>query len=94
MVTGLLSAPLTHKVTAQCGNTFCEGFLKEIDFGRVWLRLNKADKGEKDIVSGEWNDDIKSFLSWTLVRPFLQSFQQSALKIVRKMFRDLRLSLI
>ena len=49
-----------------------EGFLKEIDFGRVWLRLNEADEGDKDVILGEWKDDAKAFLSRTLVRPLLQ----------------------
>jgi len=48
-----------------------EGFLKEIDFGRVWLRLNEADEGDKDVILGEWKDDAKAFLSRTLVRLLL-----------------------
>jgi len=46
-----------------------EGFLKEIDFGRVWLRLNEADEGDKDIILGEYKDDAKAFLSRTLSSP-------------------------
>ncbi|KAI0308025.1 tricalbin [Multifurca ochricompacta] len=46
-----------------------EGFLKELDFGRVWLRLNEADEGEKDDIFGEWKGDAKSFLSQTLGTP-------------------------
>jgi len=53
-----------------------EGFLKEIDFGRVWLRFNEADEGEKDIIVGEWKDDVKPFLSRTLVRPFFKISQR------------------
>ena len=53
-----------------------EGFLKEIDFGRVWLRLNEADEGEKDIIVGEWKDDVKPFLSRTLVRRFFKISQR------------------
>ena len=45
-----------------------EGFLKELDFGRVWFRLNEADEGAKDDIVGEWKGDAKQFLSETLVR--------------------------
>ncbi|KAI9462339.1 tricalbin [Lactarius psammicola] len=46
-----------------------EGFLKELDFGRVWFRLNEADEGEKDDIFGEWKGDAKQFLSQTLGTP-------------------------
>ena len=46
-----------------------EGFVKELDFGRVWLRLNENDEGEKDDIIAEWKDDAKAFLMSTLVRP-------------------------
>lgn len=46
-----------------------EGFLKELDFGRVWLRLNEADEGNKDDIFGEWKGDVKQFLSQTLGTP-------------------------
>ncbi|KAI0274871.1 tricalbin [Gloeopeniophorella convolvens] len=46
-----------------------EGFLKELDFGRVWLRLNEADEGDKDDVFGEWKGDAKVFLSQTMGTP-------------------------
>jgi Ca2+-dependent lipid-binding protein len=45
-----------------------EGFIKEVDFSRVWLRLNEADEGEKDDIIGEWKGDAKQFLKSTLVR--------------------------
>lgn len=44
-----------------------EGFLKELDFGRVWLRLNDADEGDKDEIIAEWKGDAKDFLQTTLV---------------------------
>lgn len=44
-----------------------EGFLKELDFGRVWLRLNEADEGDKDDIIAEWKGDAKQFLEQTLV---------------------------
>ena len=44
-----------------------EGFMKEIDFGLVWLRLNEASEGDKDDVVAEWKGDAKAFLQATLV---------------------------
>jgi Ca2+-dependent lipid-binding protein len=46
-----------------------EGFVKELDFGRVWLRLNEAPDGEKDDIIGEWKGDAKAFLQATLDGP-------------------------
>ena len=37
-----------------------EGFMKEIDFGLVWLRLNEAPEGEKDAVVAEWKGEARS----------------------------------
>lgn len=45
-----------------------EGFVKELDFGRVWLRLNENDEGGKDEIIAEWKGDAKPFLESTLVR--------------------------
>jgi Ca2+-dependent lipid-binding protein len=42
-----------------------EGFVKEVDFGRVWLRLNESD--DKDDIISEWRGDVKEFLQNTLV---------------------------
>ena len=44
-----------------------EGFIKELDFGRVWLRLNEAPDDEKDSVVAEWKEDSKAFLKAALV---------------------------
>ena len=45
-----------------------EGFIKEVDFGRVWLRLNEADSdSEKDDIIAEWKGDAKAFLQNTMV---------------------------
>ncbi|KAG7450195.1 tricalbin [Guyanagaster necrorhizus] len=46
-----------------------EGFLKELDFGQVWLRLNEADEGDKDDIIAQWKGDAKSFLQSTLAGP-------------------------
>ena len=45
-----------------------EGVGKELDFSRVWLRLNDAEEGDKDDVIAEWKGDTKAFLDKTLVR--------------------------
>jgi hypothetical protein len=44
-----------------------EGFMKEIDFGLVCLRLNEAPEGEKDDIVAEWKGEVKPFLHATLV---------------------------
>lgn len=59
-----------------------EGFVKEIDFGQVWLRLNEADEGEKDDVVAQWKGDTKTFLKTTLVRIAINTVQQLELMTV------------
>ncbi|KAF7339989.1 hypothetical protein MVEN_01916600 [Mycena venus] len=49
--------------------TVGEGFIKELDFGRVWLRLNAANEGEKDDILAEWKGKSKPFLESTLSGP-------------------------
>lgn len=44
-----------------------EGFIRELDFGRVWLRMNEAPEGDKDDVVAEWKEDAKKFLEEALV---------------------------
>jgi len=44
-----------------------EGFIKEIDFGRVWLRLCESDDADKGELLGEWKGDAKAFLGHTMV---------------------------
>jgi len=46
-----------------------EGFLKELDFGQIWLRLNEADEGNKDDIVAQWRGDAKAFLQSTLEGP-------------------------
>ncbi|KAF9270554.1 tricalbin [Marasmius fiardii PR-910] len=46
-----------------------EGFIKELDFGKIWLRLNEAEEGEKDDIVAEWRGDAKAFLQETLNGP-------------------------
>ncbi|EIW86483.1 tricalbin [Coniophora puteana RWD-64-598 SS2] len=45
-----------------------EGFIKELDFGQIWLRLNENDEGEKDDIIAEWKGEAKPFLEATLDR--------------------------
>lgn len=45
-----------------------EGFVKELDFGRVWLRLNEDDDGERENIIAEFKLDAKAFLEQALVR--------------------------
>jgi Ca2+-dependent lipid-binding protein len=46
-----------------------EGFIKELEFGRVWLRLNENDEGEKEDIIGEFKVDAKIFLDQSLHNP-------------------------
>ncbi|KAF5384758.1 hypothetical protein D9757_006278 [Collybiopsis confluens] len=46
-----------------------EGFVKELDFSQVWIRLNEADEGEKDAIIAEWRGETKAFLSSTMDAP-------------------------
>ncbi|KAH8120625.1 tricalbin [Phellopilus nigrolimitatus] len=46
-----------------------EGFIKELDFGRVWLRLNENDEGEKDDIISEFKCDARAFLEQTMKGP-------------------------
>ncbi|CAE6534959.1 unnamed protein product [Rhizoctonia solani] len=46
-----------------------ESFIKELDFGRVWLRLNENDEGEKESIVAELKINLKRFLEEALVGP-------------------------
>lgn len=61
------STPKSRSTTAEW-DYVGEGFLKELDFGQVWLRLDQAEDDDKDDIAAEWVGDAKEFLSWTLVR--------------------------
>lgn len=49
-----------------------EGFVRELDFSQVWIRLNDAEEGDKDVIVAEWRGDTKSFLSSTLASVFFE----------------------
>lgn len=44
-----------------------EGFVKELDFGRVWFRLNENDEGDKDDIIAEYKCEARRFLDQALV---------------------------
>ncbi|KAF8342603.1 tricalbin [Cantharellus anzutake] len=43
-----------------------EGFIRELDFGRVWLRLNENEEGMKDDIIGDFKIEAKAFLEQCL----------------------------
>lgn len=45
-----------------------EAFIKELDFGRIWLRLNENAEGDKDDIIAEWKGNAKPFVDATLDR--------------------------
>lgn len=55
--------------TSIAWDTVGEGFIKELDFGRVWLRLNGNDEGEKEDIIAEYKVDAKVFLDSALDGP-------------------------
>lgn len=71
-------SPSTHARWQHVG----EGFVKELDFGRVWLRLNENDEGGKDEIIAEWKGDAKAFLEATLVRYTVASIVDQFLKFL------------
>ncbi|KAL1412655.1 Tricalbin-2 [Vanrija albida] len=52
----------THATWDQVG----EGFVRELDFGRVWLRINANDLDSKEDIVGELTMDTKEFLETAL----------------------------
>ena len=56
----------THAAWDQVG----EGFVKELDFSRIWLRINANDSSnEKDDIVAEFKCDTKDFLEQCFVSP-------------------------
>ena len=54
----------THAAWDQVG----EGFVKELDFSRIWLRINANDSSnEKDDIVAEFKCDTKDFLEQCFV---------------------------
>ncbi|WVQ85964.1 hypothetical protein IAT38_008132 [Cryptococcus sp. DSM 104549] len=46
-----------------------EGFVRELDFSRVWLRINAADENSKEDVVAEYKADTKDFLEQCITAP-------------------------
>lgn len=46
-----------------------EGFIKELDFGRVWLRLNENEEGDKDDIISEFKCEARTFLEQAMTGP-------------------------
>lgn len=59
-----IKARSTHAQWQHVGETF----IKELDFGRVWLRLNENAEGDKDDIIAEWKGNAKYFVDATLDR--------------------------
>ncbi|EIW70089.1 hypothetical protein TREMEDRAFT_71520 [Tremella mesenterica DSM 1558] len=55
----------THPTWDQVG----EGFVRELDFSRIWLRINAADDSDKDDIVAEFKCDTKDFLEQCIQRP-------------------------
>ncbi|KIY50784.1 tricalbin [Fistulina hepatica ATCC 64428] len=62
------STPRAHSLHAQW-EYVGEGFVKELDFGKVWLRLNMADEGDKDDVIAQSTFEALDFLRSTYDGP-------------------------
>jgi Ca2+-dependent lipid-binding protein len=48
-------------------NMISEGFVKELDFGQIWFKLDESDNDEKDVIYAELKLDTKVFLEQCLV---------------------------
>ena len=46
-----------------------EGFIKELDFSHILLRLNVANEGTQDVIIGQWEGGTKEFLQEAMARP-------------------------
>ncbi|WWD20758.1 hypothetical protein CI109_105235 [Kwoniella shandongensis] len=55
----------THPTWDQVG----EGFIRELDFSRVWLRINAADENDKEDIVAEFKCDTKDFLEQCIRNP-------------------------
>ncbi|OXB34399.1 transmembrane protein [Cryptococcus neoformans] len=47
-----------------------EGFIRELDFSRVWLRINAADENSKEDVVAEFKCETKDFLERCINAPY------------------------
>ena len=58
--------PKSRSVHAKFGMVG-EGFVKELDFSQIWLKLDQSDDDEKDDLIAELKMDTKVFLEQCLV---------------------------
>jgi len=59
---------IKSRSTSACWDHVGEGFIRELDFSQVWLRLDENNNDdEKDNIIAEWRGDAKAFLRETLV---------------------------
>ena len=60
-----------------------EGFIKELDWGRVWLRLNENEEGEKDDIISEVQYDAKTFIERAIVSIYLSCVRSITSSFIR-----------
>lgn len=48
-------------------NMISEGFVKEMDFGQIWFKLDESENDDKDVIYAELKVDTKVFLEKCLV---------------------------
>lgn len=46
--------------------------MREMEFSRIWLRVNAADDSEREDVVAEYKTDTKLFLEKCMVSPKIQ----------------------
>nr|ODN82408.1 transmembrane protein [Cryptococcus depauperatus CBS 7841] len=73
----------THPTWDQVG----EGFIRELDFSRTWLRINAADENSKEDVVAEFKCETKDFLEQCINTPcdFLLTDEAGSNKSIIKM---------
>jgi len=60
-------ATIKSRSTNACWDHVGEGFVKELDFGQLSLRLDESSNDDKDNIIAEWKGETKAFLQATLV---------------------------
>jgi len=61
-----VTTPKAHSVHAKF-DMVGEGFVKELDFGQIWLKLNENDDSDKENIIAEAKIEAKAFLEKCLV---------------------------
>ena len=60
---GVLMCIAFESSPAQVG----EGFIRELDFSRIWIRINEDADGDRDDIIAEFRGDTKDFLEQCIV---------------------------